>query len=241
MRARATPHTASACSSLPRMPASTGTAPASASAAPKPWSTRPTMQHLERVGEARTRATATANTAEADAGEHVTAHPPLEREHRERADDDREVVRGDRPRDADDRHVERAVEVGEGEHDDRRVGDRERDRERDDGDEEGISTEPRRHGRGFDIRLLPRSARVGCEGHRRAERCPPGRAPERQQRAGPITTIARTVVIARPVSHPRSTLPACTGGTGAGSRAPAHRRRTRVCESPVRRTARTTG
>ena len=69
-----------------------------------------------------------------------------EREHGERADDDREVVRGDRPRHGDDRDVERPVEIGQREHHDGRVGDCQRDRECDDRDEQRI-VPPRNVGR----------------------------------------------------------------------------------------------
>ena len=57
----ANPHTASAFVSLPRMPASTGTVPASASAAPKPCSTRPAMRISNVVAKPHT-SDATENT-----------------------------------------------------------------------------------------------------------------------------------------------------------------------------------
>jgi hypothetical protein len=52
-----------------------------------------------------------------------------EREQRERADDDREVVGRDDPRDARDRRLEVDEQLGQGEDDDRRVGEGDRDRD----------------------------------------------------------------------------------------------------------------
>ena len=94
-------------------------------------------QDLERRGEAANERRDREH-AQADPREDVSAHAPLERQHRDRADDDRDVVGGDGPRHADDRHVEGAVEIREREHHDRRVGDRQRDCERDDGDQQRI-------------------------------------------------------------------------------------------------------
>ena len=56
--------------------------------------------------------------------------PPGEEGDHRRGDRDDEVVRGDHPRDADERRVERAVEVGQREDDDRRVGERDCHRRR---------------------------------------------------------------------------------------------------------------
>ena len=63
------------------------------------------------------------------AGEHERrrSQSPHEREQRERRDEDHEVVRGDDPRDPDDRGVQVDVQLRQREHDDRRVGEGDRD------------------------------------------------------------------------------------------------------------------
>ena len=73
---------------------------------------------------------------------------------------DDEVVRRDHPRDADDARVERAVDVGQREHDDRRVRERHRDRRRDRARPARASGEPFIFHRGV-LDMSPRSMSGG--------------------------------------------------------------------------------
>ena len=77
----------------------------------------------------RRRATPPANSDEPDAGEHRRAHPAGQQRDAEGGDGDDHGVGGQHPRDADDGRVELAVEVGQGQHHDRRVGEGEPDRD----------------------------------------------------------------------------------------------------------------
>ena len=106
----ASPHSRMACSSLPRIAESTGTAPTSAIAAPRPCTVRPTMSMPNDV-ERPHHSDATANDPKPEPGEHGPAYAPLDREDADGSHHDREVVRGDRPRHGDDRDVERRVEI----------------------------------------------------------------------------------------------------------------------------------
>ena len=124
------------------MAARTGSDPASSSVAPTPCAARATRSVRQRPGEPgddRRRG------EDGDAGddERQRPHPAVEQGHRDGRDGDRERVRREDPRDADDRRVELAVQVGEGEGDDGRVGERQPDRT---DDQRGDEALPRGHG-----------------------------------------------------------------------------------------------
>ena len=110
--------------------------PARRKAAPKPWTQRALMSQVRSIRECTCHR---GDEKDRQPGRHddLGADPADDRNDRERHDGDDEVVRGDDPGDPDDRRVEVRVELGQGEHDDRRVGERHGDRGSDGGDENG--------------------------------------------------------------------------------------------------------
>ncbi len=84
---------------------------------------------------------------------------PVQRRHRDRGDRHCERVRREHPGDADDRRVELAVQLGEGERDDRGIGKGERHRGEQQGDDEPApGVHRRRHAR---IGVRPRMSKCG--------------------------------------------------------------------------------
>ena len=101
----------------------------STSAAPSPWTQRKAIS-IGRFTEAAQPIDASGEEDEPRLRDAARVEPPGEDGDHPRGDRDDEVVRGDHPRDADERRVERAVEIGQRENDDRRVGERDRHRRR---------------------------------------------------------------------------------------------------------------
>ena len=130
----------------PRDPGQDGNRPDEGQRRTEPLDRAPDDEHLER-GREPARERSGREHAQSNAREHMPAHALLEREHPDRADNDGKVVRSDRPRHGDDRYVEGAVQRRQREHDDRRICNRQRDRQRDDRDQQPITATRKDHRR----------------------------------------------------------------------------------------------
>ena len=127
-----------ACSSLRRMPGEHGYRARERERRAEAFDDAPDDEHFVRAGHAAQQRRRRED-GESGSREDVPAHPALERDDGERAEDDRDVVGGDRLRHRDDRHVERAVEIRQRQDDDRGVGGGEPDGDRDNGDESRVT------------------------------------------------------------------------------------------------------
>ena len=125
----ASPHTRIACSSLPPIPTNTGIAPDERQRGTETLKCASDDQHLERRRQA-TRHRRHREHAQPDPRQNMPSHPLPERQNTDRTDNNRKVVRSDRPRNGDDRHVERSVQRRKSKNNNRRVRNRQRDRKR---------------------------------------------------------------------------------------------------------------